>query len=119
MRIAHSSSAGGADVGAPELCEVERLSVWPQQALRACLPCPASRMPCVHPFRAPRAPDAGGAELDVSELGEVKGFKFDVLAARKPGLVQELMTFRDALLTSDEEEAIKVRLRCAPALSCV
>jgi hypothetical protein len=31
-----------------------------------------------------------------------------VLVRRKPQLVQELMTFRDVLLSSDEEESIKV-----------
>lgn len=53
---------------------------------------------------------AGGelADVDLSSLGEVKGFKFDVLAQRKPHLVQELMTFRDVLMSNDEEEAIKV-----------
>eukprot|EP00882_Tetradesmus_deserticola_P009532 GHRQ01010065.1.p2 GENE.GHRQ01010065.1~~GHRQ01010065.1.p2 ORF type:complete len:184 (-),score=51.07 GHRQ01010065.1:589-1140(-) len=49
------------------------------------------------------------AGVDVSDLGEVKGFKFDVLVRRKPQLVQELMTFRDVLQSSDEEEGIKVR----------
>uniref|UniRef100_A0A383VGR8 UDP-glucose:glycoprotein glucosyltransferase n=1 Tax=Tetradesmus obliquus TaxID=3088 RepID=A0A383VGR8_TETOB len=48
------------------------------------------------------------AGLDASQLGEVKGFKFDVLVKRKPQLVQELMTFRDVLMSSDEEESIKV-----------
>lgn len=51
------------------------------------------------------------SEIDVSSLGEVKGFKCDVLAQRKPHLVQELMTFRDVLMSNDEEEAIKVCLR--------
>lgn len=50
------------------------------------------------------------SEVDVASLGEVKGFKFDVLAQRKPHLVQELMTFRDVLESNDEEEAIKVGL---------
>lgn len=50
------------------------------------------------------------ADIDLSSLGEVKGFKFDVLAQRKPHLVQELMTFRDVLMSNDEEEAIKVKL---------
>jgi UDP-glucose:glycoprotein glucosyltransferase len=62
------------------------------------------------------AGDDGGdalAGIDVAELGEVKGFKFDVLVRRKPQLVQELMTFRDVLLSSDEEESIKVRIRTA------
>lgn len=48
-------------------------------------------------------------DIDVSSLGEVKGFKFDVLAQRKPHLVQELATFRDVLMSNDEEETIKVR----------
>lgn len=52
--------------------------------------------------------DAAAGEVDVSSLGEVKGFKFDVLAQRKPHLVQELMTFRDVLMSNDEEETIKV-----------
>eukprot|EP00878_Enallax_costatus_P030698 GHUV01033475.1.p1 GENE.GHUV01033475.1~~GHUV01033475.1.p1 ORF type:complete len:1023 (+),score=330.57 GHUV01033475.1:219-3287(+) len=51
---------------------------------------------------------AGGDGADLADLGEVKGFKFDVLAKRKPELVQELMTFRDVLLSSDDEETIKV-----------
>jgi UDP-glucose:glycoprotein glucosyltransferase len=54
------------------------------------------------------ARDDALAGIDMSELGEVKGFKFDVLVRRKPQLVQELMTFRDVLLSSDEEESIKV-----------
>ncbi len=49
-----------------------------------------------------------GAGDGMPDLGEVKGFKLDVLAARRPALVQELMTFRDALLEGDEEEGIKV-----------
>lgn len=52
--------------------------------------------------------DDPSAGIDLSELGEVKGFRFDVLAKRKPELVQELMTFRDVLLSSDDEESIKV-----------
>lgn len=48
------------------------------------------------------------ADIDPASLGEVKGFKFDVLAQRKPHLVQELMTFRDVLMSNDEDEAIKV-----------
>ncbi|KAF8062716.1 hypothetical protein HT031_004046 [Scenedesmus sp. PABB004] len=47
--------------------------------------------------------------VDAADLGEVKGFRFDVLARRRPGLVQELLTFRDSLLSSDEEESIKAR----------
>jgi UDP-glucose:glycoprotein glucosyltransferase len=50
------------------------------------------------------------SEIDVASLGEVKGFKFDVLAQRKPHLVQELLTFRDVLVSNDEDEAIKVCL---------
>lgn len=52
--------------------------------------------------------------VDLSELGDVKGFKFDVLAKRKPELMQELMTFRDVLMSSDEEESIKVGLLQCP-----
>ena len=52
--------------------------------------------------------DMAGDDVDVSNLGEVKGFKFDVLAKRKPKLIQELMTFRDTLMQNDEEETIKV-----------
>jgi len=52
--------------------------------------------------------DMAGDDVDVSNLGEVKGFKFDVLAQRKPKLIQELMTFRDTLMQNDEEETIKV-----------
>eukprot|EP00879_Flechtneria_rotunda_P023383 GHRR01024733.1.p1 GENE.GHRR01024733.1~~GHRR01024733.1.p1 ORF type:complete len:589 (+),score=221.40 GHRR01024733.1:171-1937(+) len=47
-------------------------------------------------------------DIDTSDLGEMKGFKFDVLAKRKPHLVQELMTFRDTLLSTDDDEKIKV-----------
>jgi UDP-glucose:glycoprotein glucosyltransferase len=57
------------------------------------------------------------AGIDLSELGEVKGFKFDVLVKRKPQLVQELMTFRDVLLSSDEEESIKVRGVAGPQVA--
>lgn len=52
------------------------------------------------------------ADIDLSDLGEVKGFKFDELVKRKPQLVQELMTFRDVLMSNDEEESIKVRSGC-------
>lgn len=55
------------------------------------------------------------SDIDVSSLGEVKGFKFDVLAQRKPHLVQELMTFRDVLMSNDEEEAIKVGQPTCPS----
>jgi len=57
-----------------------------------------------------------GDDVDLSTLGEVKGFKFDVLAKRKPQLIQELMTFRDTLMQGDEEETIKVSLgrMCSP-----
>jgi UDP-glucose:glycoprotein glucosyltransferase len=63
--------------------------------------------------KAAKSKAAGSADdaltdIDLASLGEVKGFKFDVLAQRAPGLVQELMTFRDVLQSSDEEESIKV-----------
>ena len=45
------------------------------------------------------------------ELGEVKGFKFDVLVARKPDLRQELLTFRDTLSAADDDKALKVSPR--------
>jgi hypothetical protein len=57
------------------------------------------------------------SDIDVSSLGEVKGFKFDVLAQRKSHLVPELMTFRDVLMSNDEEEAIKVGLWFATPVS--
>lgn len=57
---------------------------------------------------ASTAGDDATADADLATLGEVKGFRFDVLAKRKPELVQELMTFRDVLLSSDDEETIKV-----------
>jgi UDP-glucose:glycoprotein glucosyltransferase len=56
------------------------------------------------------------ADIDPASLGEVKGFKFDVLVQRKPHLVQELMTFRDVLMSNDEDEAIKV---CLTVCDCV
>lgn len=72
--------------------------------------------------KAGAAKSKGGSEelsgIDLASLGEVKGFKFDVLVQRKPHLVQELMTFRDVLMSTDEDEAIKVRSRsnaeCCP-----
>jgi UDP-glucose:glycoprotein glucosyltransferase len=45
------------------------------------------------------------------ELGEVKGFKFDVLVARKPELRQELLTFRDTISSADDDKALKVSLK--------
>lgn len=56
------------------------------------------------------------ADIDPASLGEVKGFKFDVLAQRKPHLMQELMTFRDVMMSNDEDEAIKV---CVCVSVCV
>ena len=47
----------------------------------------------------------------VAALGEVKGFRLDVLARRRPDKRQELLTFRDALLASEDDDsggAIKV-----------
>ncbi|KAF5843740.1 hypothetical protein DUNSADRAFT_8256 [Dunaliella salina] len=58
---------------------------------------------------------AGGEDVGASEeehgatLGQVGGFDFDVLVARKPELREELLTLRDHLLSADEEEeAVKV-----------
>eukprot|EP00983_Pelagomonas_calceolata_P041754 1138198-Pelagomonas_calceolata.AAC.10 len=43
-------------------------------------------------------------------LGQVGGFDFDTLVARKPELREELLTLRDHLLSADEEEeAVKVK----------
>lgn len=48
----------------------------------------------------------GGAAGDVGDLSlDVKGFKFDVLVARKPQLRQELLTFRDTLLSEVRRSA--------------
>jgi UDP-glucose:glycoprotein glucosyltransferase len=51
--------------------------------------------------------DAAAAEADAA-IGEVKGFMFDRLLERKPHLRQELLTFRDTLMSSDDEETLKV-----------
>lgn len=56
---------------------------------------------------------ASSADTDVGseapeQLGEVKGFMFDTLVTRKPHLRQELLTFRDTLMSSDDEETLKV-----------
>mmetsp|Transcript_15299 Transcript_15299/g.41363 ORF Transcript_15299/g.41363 Transcript_15299/m.41363 type:complete len:1550 (+) Transcript_15299:445-5094(+) len=59
---------------------------------------------------------AGGEDAGASEeehgatlLGQVGGFDFDTLVARKPELREELLTLRDHLLSADEEEeAVKV-----------
>lgn len=51
---------------------------------------------------------SSGGDSEGVALGEVKGFNFDVLVERKPALRQELLTFRDHLLSSDEEEVVKV-----------
>ncbi|KAI8470132.1 MAG: hypothetical protein J3K34DRAFT_469371 [Monoraphidium minutum] len=48
------------------------------------------------------------AAADEGPLGEVKGFRFDVLAQRAPELRQELLTFRDALMAGEDDDAIKV-----------
>ncbi|GBF95627.1 UDP-glucose:glyco glucosyltransferase [Raphidocelis subcapitata] len=53
------------------------------------------------------AADGDGAG-DGAPLGEVKGFRLDALAARRPELRQELLTFRDALMAGEDDEAIKV-----------
>ncbi|KAJ9516758.1 hypothetical protein QJQ45_027182 [Haematococcus lacustris] len=53
--------------------------------------------------------DGGGEEgAAVEVLGEQAGFLFDTLVQRLPSARQELLTFRDHLLSSDEEEAVKV-----------
>ncbi len=60
---------------------------------------------------ADAASSGAGSDVSDAELGEAKGFKFEVLAARKPHLRQELLTFRDTLLAGDEDAgdaAIKV-----------
>lgn len=54
------------------------------------------------------APTPSPGDVDDASLGEVKGFRFDVLLKRQPELRQELLTFRDALLAGEDDEAIKV-----------
>jgi hypothetical protein len=51
---------------------------------------------------------AGGPAGAEAPLGEFKGFRLDVLAKRRPELRQELLTFRDALMAGEDDEAIKV-----------
>ncbi len=63
-----------------------------------------------------RAGGSGGSEdeedFGSGEAAVVKGFRLDVLAARRPQLRQELLTFRDQLLAADDEEtAVKVGTR--------
>ncbi len=60
---------------------------------------------CVH--LCVRAQSSSGKAQ--AALGEHKGFQFDTLVKRKPALAQELLTFRDHLLSSDEEENVKAR----------
>jgi hypothetical protein len=51
---------------------------------------------------------ASSAAADEAPLAEVKGFRLDVLEKRRPELRQELLTFRDALMAGEDDEAIKV-----------
>ena len=54
----------------------------------------------------------GGADEDgggTTVSGTVKGFDFGVLGSRRPGLLPELASLKDHLMTSDEEETVKVR----------
>ena len=53
----------------------------------------------------------GGADEDGGGTvsGTVKGFDFGVLGSRRPGLLPELASLKDHLMTSDEEETVKVR----------
>ncbi|GLI71786.1 hypothetical protein VaNZ11_017131 [Volvox africanus] len=49
------------------------------------------------------------ADFGSGDAAVVKGFRLDVLAARRPQLRQELLTFRDQLLAADDDEsALKV-----------
>ncbi|KAG2424815.1 hypothetical protein HXX76_014236 [Chlamydomonas incerta] len=55
---------------------------------------------------ADKGSDAGAEDaLGAGEGAVVRGFRLDVLAARKPALRQELLTLRDQLLTAAEDEA--------------
>jgi UDP-glucose:glycoprotein glucosyltransferase len=60
------------------------------------------------PGDAPGDAAEGDAAGEGAPLGEVKGFKLDALLARRPELRQELLTFRDALMAGEDDEAIKV-----------
>jgi hypothetical protein len=55
-----------------------------------------------------RSPCCSGAAPEEEVSGTVKGFNFDALVSRKPHLKQELASLKDHLLSSDEEEAVKV-----------
>lgn len=45
-------------------------------------------------------------DMEEDNLGEVSGFMFDVLIERKPNFQQELLTFRDQLISVSEEDKI-------------
>ncbi|GIM08138.1 hypothetical protein Vretimale_12173, partial [Volvox reticuliferus] len=49
--------------------------------------------------------ESGAADFGTGDAAVVKGFRLDVLAARRPQLRQELLTFRDQLLAADDEES--------------
>ncbi|KAG2487497.1 hypothetical protein HYH03_013916 [Edaphochlamys debaryana] len=54
-----------------------------------------------------------GSDEDLFGAGEgavVRGFRFDVLAARRPALRQELLTFRDQLAAGDEGEEKELKV---------
>ncbi|GAX78494.1 hypothetical protein CEUSTIGMA_g5933.t1 [Chlamydomonas eustigma] len=52
--------------------------------------------------------DESGAVTEEVVSGTVKGFDFDTLVSRNPHLKQELASLKDHLLSSDDEEAVKV-----------
>ncbi|GFR53071.1 hypothetical protein Agub_g15770, partial [Astrephomene gubernaculifera] len=57
----------------------------------------------------PDSSSPGEDSLGSGSAAVVKGFRLDVLAARRPGLRGELLTLRDSLRAADDEEAaIKV-----------
>ncbi|GIL48985.1 hypothetical protein Vafri_5482 [Volvox africanus] len=49
--------------------------------------------------------ESGTADFGTGDAAVVKGFRLDVLAARRPQLRQELLTFRDQLRAADDDEA--------------
>jgi hypothetical protein len=70
------------------------------------------------PAAAAGADGGGDADELLAPLGEVKGFRFDVLARRRPELRQELLTLRDALMAGEDDEAIKVNMVWVSLLDC-
>ncbi|EFJ45735.1 hypothetical protein VOLCADRAFT_105823 [Volvox carteri f. nagariensis] len=50
------------------------------------------------------------ADFGSGDDAVVKGFRLDVLAARRPDLRSELLTFRDQLLAADDEESAELKV---------